>query len=64
MDRKEKVLEIIQKLKKAYPNAKIELDFENPYQLLIATVLSAQATDVSVNLASPALFKKYPTPQD
>ena len=64
MNRKEKVLALIQKLKKTYPNAKIELDFENPFQLLIATILSAQATDVSVNLASPALFKKYPTPQD
>ena len=64
MTKEEKVLKIIQKLKKVYPNAKIELDFQNPYQLLIATILSAQATDISVNLASPALFKKYPTPQD
>lgn len=63
MDKKEKVLEIIRKLKKVYPSAKIALDFQNPYQLLIATILSAQATDVSVNLASPVLFKKYPDPQ-
>ena len=48
MTKQEKVLEIIAKLKKAYPNAKVELDFQNPFQLLIATILSAQATDVSV----------------
>lgn len=64
MAKKEKVLEIIKKLKKVYPNPKIELDFKNPYQLLIATILSAQATDVSVNLATPGLFKKYPKPDD
>jgi len=63
-DKQEKVLKLIQKLQIAYPNAKIELDFENPYQLLVATILSAQATDVSVNLATPALFKKYPKPED
>lgn len=63
MTKQEKVLKIIQKLKKVYPNPKIELVFENPYQLLIATILSAQATDVSVNLATPELFKKYPDPK-
>ena len=64
MTKQEKVLKLIQKLEKAYPNAKIELDFKNPFQLLIATILSAQATDVSVNLATPELFKKYPKPED
>lgn len=63
MDKKQKVLEIIKRLKKAYPDAKIELDFQNPFQLLIATILAAQSTDVGVNLATPALFKKYPNPQ-
>lgn len=62
MTKKEKVQEIIKRLSKVYP-AKIELDFKNPYQLLIATILAAQATDVSVNLATPALFKKYPDPK-
>ncbi|HEY1623991.1 MAG TPA: endonuclease III [Streptosporangiaceae bacterium] len=47
-----------------YPDAHCELNFENPYQLLIATVLSAQTTDVRVNLTAPALFAKYPTPDD
>lgn len=63
MDKKQKVLEIIKRLKKIYPDAKIALDFENPYQLLIATILAAQSTDVGVNQATPALFKKYPNPQ-
>lgn len=64
MNKIEKVLEIIKRLKKVYPHPKIALKFENPFQLLIATILSAQATDVSVNLATPALFKKYPKPED
>ena len=47
-----------------YPDAHCELDFTNPFQLLIATVLSAQTTDVRVNLTTPALFAKYPAPED
>ncbi|MBO2455537.1 endonuclease III [Actinomadura barringtoniae] len=47
-----------------YPDAHCELDFQNPFQLLIATVLSAQTTDVRVNMTTPALFAKYPTPED
>jgi endonuclease III len=47
-----------------YPEAHCELNFENPFQLLISTVLSAQTTDVRVNLTAPALFAKYPTPDD
>jgi endonuclease-3 len=46
-------------LSKTYPNVRCELDFANPLQLLIATVLSAQCTDKRVNLVTPALFKKY-----
>lgn len=64
MTKAEKVLEIIKRLKKVYPNPKIELDFQNPYQLLIAAILSARATDISVNLATPKLFQKYPKPDD
>lgn len=41
-----------------------ELDYENPYQLLTATILSAQTTDVNVNKATPALFARYPTPEE
>ena len=64
MTNEEKVKQIIQRLYKVYPHPKIALKFKNPYELLIATILSAQATDVSVNKASPNLFKKYPTPKD
>lgn len=47
-----------------YPDAECELNFENPFQLLVATVLSAQTTDKRVNLTTPILFAKYPTPED
>lgn len=50
-------------LAEVYPYAHPELDFENPYQLLVATVLSAQTTDLRVNQTTPALFAAYPTPQ-
>jgi endonuclease-3 len=46
-------------LTKSYPNVRCELDFDNPFQLLVATVLSAQCTDKRVNQTTPALFKKY-----
>ena len=46
------------------PYAHPELDFENPFELLVATVLSAQTTDLRVNQTTPALFAAYPTPED
>lgn len=45
-----------------YPDAECELDHRNPYELLVATILSAQATDVGVNKATPALFARFPDP--
>lgn len=51
-------------LAKVYPHAHCELDFKNPLQLLVATVLSAQCTDKRVNMVTPALFKKYKTVKD
>ncbi len=51
-------------LKKKYPNPKIELNFSNPFELLIATILSAQAQDVRVNKVTENLFKKLKTPED
>jgi endonuclease-3 len=51
-------------LAETYPDAHCELNFENPFQLLVATVLSAQTTDSRVNLTTPTLFAKYPTPED
>lgn len=52
-----------EELKAVFPEAECELDFDNPFQLLAATILSAQATDVSVNKATPELFKRYPDPE-
>ncbi|MCX5692416.1 MAG: endonuclease III [Candidatus Omnitrophica bacterium] len=53
------IKEIIRILKKEYPDAKIALRFKNTWQLLVATILSAQCTDVRVNKVTPVLFKKY-----
>lgn len=51
-----------ERLAEAYPEAVCELDHRNPYELLVATILSAQATDVGVNKATPALFARFPDP--
>lgn len=56
------LLETIELFKRYYPDAHCALHFTNPFELLIATVLSAQCTDERVNMVTPALFKKYPTP--
>jgi endonuclease-3 len=58
--KQERALTILDQLEQLYGAAETELDFSNPFQLLIAVILSAQATDVSVNLATPALFDRYP----
>ena len=58
--RKVRALDIWQRLKREYPDAHCELDYDNPFQLLVATILSAQCTDVRVNLVTPALFRRYP----
>ena len=55
---------IIAGLRKAYPDAHCELNYSNPLELLIATILSAQCTDKQVNLVTPDLFKRYPAAQD
>ena len=62
--KKKRALEIIKRLKKNYPAAKIELNFKNPIQLVVAVILSAQCTDKRVNLVTPALFRKYKTIKD
>lgn len=48
----------------AIPNAETELVYDNPFQLLVSVILSAQCTDVRVNMTTPAIFNKYPTPQE
>ena len=57
-------LEVLTRLKKEYPDARTELDFDGPFQLLIATILSAQCTDKRVNMVTPLLFQTFPTPRD
>jgi endonuclease-3 len=53
--------DILRRLKKAYPGARCALEHRTPFELLVATILSAQCTDVRVNMVTPALFAKYPT---
>jgi endonuclease-3 len=60
---KKRVAAILKRLKRLYPEAHCELNFKSPFQLLVATILSAQCTDKSVNAATPGLFKRFPTPQ-
>ena len=60
MDRAARAAAVLQKLRASYPDAHCELNHRGAFQLLIATILSAQCTDVRVNMVTPALFKKYP----
>lgn len=55
---------LVKILKELYPDAKCSLDFSQPFELVVAVMLSAQCTDERVNKTTPALFKKYKTPQD
>jgi len=56
--------EVVRRLAEEYPDARCALVHRNPYELLVATILSAQSTDVMVNKVTPALFDRYPTPAD
>jgi endonuclease III len=62
--RRERVAEIIARLHREDPRPRIALDFETPLQLLVATILAAQSTDVQINKVTPALFRRYPTARD
>jgi endonuclease-3 len=62
--KQERALEIVSRLKRMYPKAKCSLDFTNAFELLIATILSAQSTDVRVNIVTKSLFRKYPGPAE
>lgn len=57
------VQEVIDRLRAAHPDARCELNYTTPHELLVATILSAQCTDERVNQVTPALFARYPTPQ-
>jgi endonuclease-3 len=63
-ERKARIAEILRRLDKMYPKATCALLHRNPWELLVATILSAQCTDKRVNLVTPGLFAKYPTPRD
>ena len=59
---RERALRIFESLRARYPDARCELDYSTPHELLIATILSAQSTDAGVNKTTPALFRAFPTP--
>jgi len=61
---KKRTRDIIRRLKRAYPDAKTALNHSNPFELLIATILSAQSTDARVNIVTADLFRKYKKPED
>jgi len=63
MTKKERYQTALQYFETTINNAETELVYDNPFQLLVAVILSAQCTDVRVNLTTPAIFKKYPNPQ-
>ena len=64
MTTKERYEGIIEYFQQAMPVAESELNYRNPFELLVAVILSAQCTDKRVNMTTPALFEAYPTPQD
>ena len=61
---RERAGQVVKLLAELYPDARCALDHSNAYELLVATILSAQSTDVRVNMVTPAVFAKYPTPGD
>lgn len=63
-EKKKRAAKIIKRLRAVYPDAKCALDFSNPFELLAATILSAQCTDKRVNMVTPALFKRCPKIRD
>ena len=64
LEPKQRVAKIIEMLEKQFPNAKTALNYSNPLEMLVATMLSAQTTDKNVNIVTQKLFKKYRTPED
>jgi endonuclease-3 len=64
LEPKARALKIIELLEKEHPDAKVALHYKNPLELLVATILSAQATDEQINVITPKLFQKYKTAED
>jgi len=63
-EKKARAAEVFRRLGRAYPDARCSLDYSSPLELLVATILSAQTTDVRVNMVTPALFRRYKTAAD
>ena len=63
MNRKEKFTLVLEYFQQHKPNAETELTYDNPFELLVSVILSAQCTDKRVNMTTPAIFARYPTPQ-
>ncbi|MCS6814126.1 MAG: endonuclease III [Cyanobacteria bacterium] len=61
-NKKQRALEVLRRLKQMYPDARCSLDYATPFQLLVATILSAQCTDERVNMVTPELFRQFPDP--
>ena len=64
MDKKSQANEVAKRLKATYPQVEIALNFNSPFELLVATILSAQCTDARVNIVTLTLFQKFKNPQD
>jgi len=64
LEPKQRAAKVIKLLEKQYPNAETALNYSNPLEILVATILSAQTTDERVNIVTQKLFKKYGTPED
>ncbi len=64
MTEKERIKEILTRLENEYGEARIALNYKDPFQLLVAVILSAQCTDARVNMITPALFERFPGPED
>lgn len=64
MQRKERFQAFVDHFSSSFPEAETELHYSNPYELLVAVVLSAQCTDKRINQVTPALFRRYPSPKD
>jgi len=59
---RQQALDVLERLRREYPDARTELHYRTPFELLVATILSAQTTDVRVNMVTPTLFARYPSP--
>jgi len=64
MEERERAVHVLNALEKRFPDARLLLEFRNPFELLVATILAAQAPDERVNQITKILFQRFPTPPD